>query len=154
MCSATFYDVTDSSLIPADAFVPCPPDLQFAKGCSVDASIPCATDADCDAGSCIPVRNVLNPDDLQPYAGVPYFWSDQYGHRLQLVGIATAEEPAYVHDPPGEPTLLALYREGDRLAGAFAIDRVQWLMRMRTLLTQRAGFDEAVALAEDLAASQ
>ena len=55
-------------------------------------------------------RNLLNPDDPQPYAGVPYFWSDQYGHRLQLVGIATAEALAYVFDPPAEPALLALYR--------------------------------------------
>ena len=42
----------------------------------------------------------------------------------------------FVQDPPGEPALLALYRRGDRLGGAFTIDRMVPLMKMRRLLLQ------------------
>ena len=97
-------------------------------------------------------RNILNVsrgDDPSPYEVVPYFWSDQYGHRLQLVGLAS-EDVVFVDDPPGEPALLALYRNGDRLGGAFAIDRVGPLMKMRGLLMRGAGFDEALEFASAL----
>lgn len=80
------------------------------------------------------------------YSGIPYFWSDQYGHRLQLVGRA-AGESVFVQDPPDEPRMLALYRRGDRLSGAFAIDMMGPLMALRRLLFQDASFDEALELA-------
>lgn len=87
--------------------------------------------------------------DPSPYEGIPYFWSDQYGHRLQLAGLAAADA-VFVDDPSGEPALLALYRDGDRLAGAFAIDRVAPLMKLRRLLLDNTPFDEALAFASDL----
>lgn len=96
--------------------------------------------------STIVARNIINTlrgEDPVAYSGIPYFWSDQYGHRLQLVGEATGEV-VFVDDPPGEPALLALYRRGDRLAGAFAVDRMGPLMKMRRLLLQEASFDEAL----------
>ncbi len=78
------------------------------------------------------------------YSGIPYFWSDQYGHRLQLVGLASSDV-VFVHDPPGERSMLALYREGDRLCGAFAIDMVRSFIGMRGMLLKQASFDEALA---------
>lgn len=87
--------------------------------------------------------------DPSPYEGIPYFWSDQYGHRLQLVGLAS-DDAVFVDDPPGEPALLALYRDGDRLAGAFAIDRVSALMKFRRLLLEGASFDKALEFASGL----
>ena len=89
--------------------------------------------------------------DPVEYDGIPYFWSDQYGHRLQLVGRATGDEPVFVHDPPDGPAMMALYRDGDRLGGAFAIDTVGPVMQMRSLLVKGAGLDEAIELAADLA---
>jgi len=91
-------------------------------------------------------RNILADlagDDPTPYTGIPYFWSDQYGHRLQLVGRVT-EDVVFVHDPPDKPEMLALYRDGDQLSGAFAIDTVGPLMQMRTLLLKKAPFNKAL----------
>lgn len=96
------------------------------------------------------ICNVLAGEKPVPYDGIPYFWSDQYGHRLQLAGLAAGDEVAFVDDPPDEPALLALYREGDRLAGAFAIDRTAPLMKLRRLLLQNASFEEALRFASDL----
>ncbi|MDE0171448.1 MAG: FAD-dependent oxidoreductase [bacterium] len=98
-------------------------------------------------------RNIVNSfdgDDPVAYSGIPYFWSDQYGHRLQLVGLASQDEVVFVHDPPGERTLLALYRQDDRLGGAFAIDMMGPLMKMRRLLLRDAAFDEALEHAATL----
>lgn len=98
-------------------------------------------------------RNILNSiagSDPIEYAGIPYFWSDQYGHRLQLVGLASDDEVVLVHDPPDEPGMLALYRHGDRLGGAFAIDTIGPLMKMRRMLLQDTSFDEALEFAAAL----
>ena len=98
-------------------------------------------------------RNIINGiagDAPIAYAGIPYFWSDQYGHRLQLVGLASDDEVVFVHDAPGEPGMLALYRRGDRLGGAFAIDTIGPLMKMRRLLLQEARFEDAMELASEL----
>ena len=97
-------------------------------------------------------RNIcrtLDGEEPVPYEGVPYFWSDQYGHRLQLAGLA-GDDVTFVEDPPDEPALLALYREGDRLAGVFAIDRTAPLMKLRRLLLKGASFQEALQFASDL----
>ncbi|MDE0137711.1 MAG: FAD-dependent oxidoreductase [bacterium] len=96
------------------------------------------------------VASVAGGDPVA-YDGIPYFWSDQYGHRLQLVGRASGDELAFVHDPPDSPAMMALYRDGDRLGGAFAIDTVGPLMQMRSLLVRNAGFDEALDRAAELA---
>lgn len=98
-------------------------------------------------------RNIvasLAGNDPVAYDGIPYFWSDQYGHRLQLVGRASMDAPEFVHDPPDRPAMMALYRDGDRLGGAFAIDTVGPLMQMRSLLVRNAGFDEALEFAAGL----
>ena len=98
-------------------------------------------------------RNILNSfggDDPVAYSGIPYFWSDQYGHRLQLVGLASRDEVVFVHDSPDEVSLMALYRRGDRFGGAFAIDRVGPLMKMRRLVLGQASFDEALEFAAGL----
>lgn len=41
-------------------------------------------------------RNLLNPDLAEPFAGVPYVWSDQYGHRLQIVGETQSGRPHFL----------------------------------------------------------
>lgn len=97
--------------------------------------------------SAVVARNIINTFNGDPpaaYAGIPYFWSDQYGHRLQLVGRASGEEVVFVHDDADRPSLMALYRNGDRLGGAFAIDMMGPLMSMRRMLMREASFDEAL----------
>lgn len=52
---------------------------------------------------------------------MPYFWSDWYTDKLQMVGITTADEVHVVGDDHGE-RWVALYRRGDALVGALALD--------------------------------
>ncbi|MFE6926017.1 NAD(P)/FAD-dependent oxidoreductase [Nocardia sp. NPDC057663] len=93
-------------------------------------------------------RNALNPEAAKPYQTVPYFWSDWYGSRIQFVGVPTADEIRVVDgDPDADGRWVALYREGDRFAGALTLNGQNVIMKYRGLLTKKASWDEALAFA-------
>ena len=66
-------------------------------------------------------RNLLAAmagDAGQPYAPVPFFWSDQYGQRIQFLGRAGPEdEVRIVSGSVEERAFVALYGDGARPAG-------------------------------------
>jgi NADPH-dependent 2,4-dienoyl-CoA reductase/sulfur reductase-like enzyme len=80
----------------------------------------------------------------EPYETVPYFWSNWYGTRIQFVGVREGDEVESIGD--GD-RFVALYRDGDRLAGALAVNRPALTMKYRALIRRRAGWAEARALA-------
>ncbi|WP_128254042.1 NAD(P)/FAD-dependent oxidoreductase [Falsirhodobacter deserti] len=56
-------------------------------------------------------RRLMRPAP-QPYASVPWFWSDQGKHKLQIAGLATdADDCIVLPQPTGEPVIL-LFKEG------------------------------------------
>lgn len=86
----------------------------------------------------------------EPFESVPFFWSDQYSHRLQFVGRAHGgDEVEVVAGAPGGP-LLALYGWNGRLRAALGIDMPKPVMRLRALVARRASWDEALAEAASL----
>jgi len=83
-----------------------------------------------------------------PYDPVPFFWSDQYETKIQVLGLpGPDDEVTVVEGSAAEGRMLALYRRGDRLAGALAFSRPRQLMAYRPLLAAGASFDEALAAA-------
>lgn len=71
-----------------------------------------------------------------PHHGVPYFWSDQYGHRIQFAGHRTPGSRAEVLEgDPGSFDFVAVYRDraGSPVA-AVAIDRARSFGRWRRQL--------------------
>ncbi|MFI0779640.1 NAD(P)/FAD-dependent oxidoreductase [Streptomyces sp. NPDC021212] len=69
-------------------------------------------------------RNLLAPAPgaRRPYQPVPYFWSDQYGLRIQAYGYLRGhDEVAVVEGSLNEGAFLAAYRRGDRLTGVLAV---------------------------------
>lgn len=95
-------------------------------------------------------RNALDPGNAEPYSTVPYFWSDWYGSRIQFVGIPTDDEVEVVAGELGSDHFVALYRDGERICGALALNGPRHIMRYRKLINERASFDEALALAKTL----
>jgi NADPH-dependent 2,4-dienoyl-CoA reductase/sulfur reductase-like enzyme len=72
-----------------------------------------------------------------PRAQVPYVWSDQYGHRIQILGRPSHGSPVVVRGHDGEP-LLALYDDADGvLAGAVVVDDPRAMMKARKAMTAR-----------------
>jgi NADPH-dependent 2,4-dienoyl-CoA reductase/sulfur reductase-like enzyme len=77
--------------------------------------------------------------ETEPFAPVPYVWSDQYGHKLQIVGRREAGDEFVVVDGSlAERRFVAAYVAGDgRVTAAVTVDRRATAMRIRGLL--RAG---------------
>ncbi|MCE4266316.1 NAD(P)/FAD-dependent oxidoreductase [Rhodococcus globerulus] len=93
------------------------------------------------------MRNLLAPESAQVYRHIPYFWSDWYGSRIQLVGLPVGE-PTVVTGDPDTDTFVALYREDDRIVGALALNKRSDIMKYRALIAKHGTWDDGLALAE------
>ncbi|MHB8671357.1 MAG: NAD(P)/FAD-dependent oxidoreductase [Acidimicrobiales bacterium] len=92
-------------------------------------------------------RNLLiGPEDAEPFCPVPYFWSDQYGVKIQYVGHASPDdEVAVVEGSVEDRRFVAAYGRAGRLTAALAFDRPRPLMAFRRLLADRATWEDALA---------
>ena len=74
-----------------------------------------------------------------PAVKPPYFWSDQYGTRLQFVGDASrADRVGYEHGGPGEDSLLAVYYSGDHPVAVLAWNQTKLFCRWRKTIEKLA----------------
>lgn len=88
-------------------------------------------------------RRLLDPA-TGPYAPVPFFWSDQYDRKLQMVGLPGPE--VRILGDPDERRFVALYGEGGVLVGAFGMNRPRQVMRARALIDGRTSLEDATGL--------
>ena len=95
----------------------------------------------------VAARNALDPDAAKPFETVPYFWSDWYSEKLQMVGIGDADEVRLLGDPHAD-SWIALYRLGDRLVGALSLNRPGKIMKYRALISKRTNWEKALEFAE------
>lgn len=94
------------------------------------------------------VKNILNPEAPKAYSTVPYFWSDWYDTRIQFVGITAADEITVVSGDLDTGRFVALYRQGDRIVGALALNYQTHIMKYRTMIGRCATWSEALDFAE------
>jgi NADPH-dependent 2,4-dienoyl-CoA reductase/sulfur reductase-like enzyme len=98
-------------------------------------------------------RNAADPTAATPFETVPYFWSDWYGKRIQFVGVAAdAEEIRTVAGDLDGDTFVTLYRRGDRLVGALALEQRSQIMKYRAMLANGGSWDDALSFAAERAA--
>jgi NADPH-dependent 2,4-dienoyl-CoA reductase/sulfur reductase-like enzyme len=99
-------------------------------------------------------RNAADPAGAQPFSTVPYFWSDWYDRRIQMVGSAADadEVETVIGDLEGE-SFLVLYRRGDRLIGALGLEQRATIMKFRLLLGPGASWADGVTLGKERAAA-
>lgn len=92
-------------------------------------------------------RSLLAGRGAQPYRPVPYFWSDQYQLKIQMLGIPTPDDEVEVVDGSvDDGRFVAVYGKGGRLTAALGFGRPRQLMGFRPLLERGASFDEARSL--------
>ena len=83
------------------------------------------------------------------YDPVPFFWSDQYSAKIQVIGRPGPDDEVVVVDGSEEDRkLVALYRRGDRLRAVLAFSQPRHLMTYRPLLAAGASFDVALAVSK------
>jgi len=84
--------------------------------------------------------------DAVPYVPVPYFWSDLYDVKVQVLGHPGPDDEVVVVDGSVEERrFVALYSRGGRLTAAIGFSRPRQLMLYRQLLENRVSIDEALA---------
>jgi NADPH-dependent 2,4-dienoyl-CoA reductase/sulfur reductase-like enzyme len=96
-------------------------------------------------------RNLLRAatgEPGEPYAPVPFFWSDQYDARVQFLGRASAgDDVQVVAGSVNDRKFLALYGRNGRLRGALGLTMPRLVMPYRKLLASAASWEEALAFA-------
>ena len=91
-------------------------------------------------------RNLLAGEEAKPFADPGYVWSDQYGVKLQLIGLThDADEVAVVEGDVDSRRFVAWYRRGDRLVGVLGMSSPRLVMQTRQLIERRTAWADALA---------
>jgi NADPH-dependent 2,4-dienoyl-CoA reductase/sulfur reductase-like enzyme len=94
-------------------------------------------------------RNLVGATPPKDHSGIPYFWSDQHGRRLQFCGdVAVADNTLQFSDRQPDGAHVTLYVARGRLAAVMAFGCTPLFARLRALLTREAAWQQAVELAQ------
>jgi 3-phenylpropionate/trans-cinnamate dioxygenase ferredoxin reductase component len=92
-------------------------------------------------------RRLLGHDE--PFAPVPFVWSDQYDRKIQTVGVVSSDADVHVaHGTLEERQFVALFGRRGRLLGALGFNRPRFVMQYRRIIAERGSWDDAVELAD------
>jgi NADPH-dependent 2,4-dienoyl-CoA reductase/sulfur reductase-like enzyme len=87
-------------------------------------------------------------DASRPYSPVPWFWSDQYGFKMQLVGSTHGHDEVKIVDGSiATGKFIALYRRGDQLTAALSVANTAKLLKYRRSLESNLSWLDALAMA-------
>jgi NADPH-dependent 2,4-dienoyl-CoA reductase/sulfur reductase-like enzyme len=85
------------------------------------------------------------------YAGVPYFWTDQYGRRFEGYGRRRPGDDVFVAEGSlAEDRFLVLHGGHGEFHAVFASGQPRSLRGYRKLLERRGSWDDALALARSI----
>jgi len=84
----------------------------------------------------------------EPFAPVPFVWSDQYDRKIQTVGVVSADADVHVaHGTFDDRQFVALFGRAGRLVGALGFNRPRLVMQYRRIIAERGSWDDALQLA-------
>jgi len=90
----------------------------------------------------------LLTDDVEPFAPVPWFWSDQFDRKIQLAGRPSPDdEVQVVNGSTEEHRFAAFYGSQGKLRAVFGMNRPRQVMQGKNLLADGASWSEALAVA-------
>jgi 3-phenylpropionate/trans-cinnamate dioxygenase ferredoxin reductase subunit len=87
---------------------------------------------------------------LKPYAQIPWFWSDQYDIKLQIVGLAGEHDHVVLRGNPDERSFAAFYMKGDLLIAVDAINRAREFMLSKKLIAAGGRIDPEILADESI----
>ena len=95
-------------------------------------------------------RLLVADEEAEPFAPVPWFWSDQYDRKLQLAGRLNPEdEVRVVAGSTEEHRFVTFYGRDDSFHAVLGMNRPRHVMQAKALLDDGASWDEAIGLAAD-----
>ena len=86
----------------------------------------------------------------KPYAQIPWFWSDQYDVKLQIVGISDTHEQLVLRGDPASRSFAAFYLQQGRIVAVDAINRPREFMLGKKLVAAGAEIPPAQLADESL----
>jgi 3-phenylpropionate/trans-cinnamate dioxygenase ferredoxin reductase subunit len=93
-------------------------------------------------------RTLLAGDGAEPFAPVPFVWSDQYDRKIQTVGVVSADADLHTaHGSYAERQFVSIFGRNGRIVGALGFNRPRQVMQYRRLIAERASWDAALELA-------
>ncbi|MFF4481864.1 NAD(P)/FAD-dependent oxidoreductase [Streptomyces sp. NPDC001520] len=86
----------------------------------------------------VAARNLLAGSTVEPFEALPYFWSDQYGTRIQYAGRRAPGDTVRITegDPADGGGFLAVYERDGISTAALGVDRPRPFMRLRRELSR------------------
>jgi 3-phenylpropionate/trans-cinnamate dioxygenase ferredoxin reductase component len=85
-------------------------------------------------------------NEAPAFSPVPYFWSDQFGIRFQVLGNPSGDDEVVITEgTPEEGKFVAAFGRAGRLRAVMAIGKPRQLMGFRPLLQSGCSFDDALA---------
>lgn len=94
-------------------------------------------------------RLLATPEAAEPFAPVPYVWTDQYDRKLQMAGrIAQNDLMEIIQGSLEERRFVAVFGREGRLTGALAMNRPAAVIRLKQRIAQGAAFADVVAAAQ------
>ncbi len=81
--------------------------------------------------------------ESQPYAQIPWFWSDQYDVKLQIVGLSNGYDELVIRGTPQEKSFAAFYLKAGQLLAVDAINSPREFMLGKKLIPAKAHFNAA-----------
>jgi len=89
----------------------------------------------------------------EPFAPVPFFWSDQYDRKIQLAGrVRPTDQVEVVAGSLDGRRFCALYGRDGRVVGALTMNMPARVIRYRRQIAEGLGWDRALAAAAEAAA--
>jgi 3-phenylpropionate/trans-cinnamate dioxygenase ferredoxin reductase subunit len=80
----------------------------------------------------------------KPYAQVPWFWSDQFDVKLQMVGIAEGFNTLVLRGDMDRRSFAVFYLDGDRLIAVHAVNCPREFMLSKKLIAEAARMDPEI----------
>jgi NADPH-dependent 2,4-dienoyl-CoA reductase/sulfur reductase-like enzyme len=84
--------------------------------------------------------------EATPFAPVPYFWSDQFDTKIQVLGAPRANDDVrFVRGSIDDGRFVAAYGRAGRLVGVVGFGSARHVMAFRPMLATATAYDDALA---------
>jgi NADPH-dependent 2,4-dienoyl-CoA reductase/sulfur reductase-like enzyme len=146
VCDATLTTVSDPDVLAAGDIAAVPAALADGTPLRVEHWTTAA-----EHGQLAGRNALLDPADRESHAAPPYFWSDQYGSKIQALGCpALADRVEMLEQSPEDDRFVAACVSGERMIGIVAVNAARRLPWYRRQLTEPQALEQVrLQLAEE-----
>ncbi|WP_417457725.1 NAD(P)/FAD-dependent oxidoreductase [Kordiimonas sp.] len=88
----------------------------------------------------VAISHIMGEDE--PYDALPWFWSDQYGLKLQIAGLSEGYDTLVTRGSPEERSTAFFYLKEGRMLAADCVGRIAEFMNAKKIIAAGVNVDE------------